>query len=180
MKNSMILHGHFYQPPRENPWTGLVPLQDSAKPFHDWNQRQTRECYGANAFSRYLDKDGLVRDIVNNYEYLSFNFGPTLMSWLKNKAPNIYRKILEADKLSIMRNNGHGNAIAQGYNHTILPLDSPKDAEIQISWGLKDFESHFNRESEGIWLPETAVNYQIIDLLIERKIKYIILSPWQA
>ncbi len=180
MKNFMVLHGHFYQPPRENPWTGLVPLQKSAYPYHDWNQRITRECYGANAFSRYLDKDGLIEDIVNNYEYLSFNFGPTLLGWLKTNAPNVYRKILEADKLSILRNRGHGNAIAQGYNHTILPLDSPMDAEIQILWGLKDFESHFNRESEGIWLPETAVNYKILDLLIQKGIKYIILSPWQA
>ena len=180
MKNNIILHGHFYQPPRENPWTGLVPLQKSAEPFHDWNSRITKECYGANSFSRYLDPDGRIEDISNNYEYLSFNFGPTLMGWLKEKAPNVYRKILEADTISIERNAGHGNAIAQSYNHTILPLDTPLDAELQIDWGLKDFKSHFNRDSEGIWLPETAVNYNIIDTLIDKKIKFVILSPWQA
>lgn len=180
MKNFIILHGHFYQPPRENPWTGIVPLQKSADPYHDWNSRITKECYAANSFSRYLDTHGRIEDIVNNYEYLSFNFGPTLMGWLKEHAPNIYRKIQDADKVSIENNGGHGNAIAQGYNHTILPLDTPLDAEIQIEWGLGDFKSHFNRESEGIWLPETAVNYKIIDILIEKKIKFIILSPWQA
>lgn len=180
MKNNLILHGHFYQPPRENPETGLVPLQESAKPFHDWNYRITKECYGANSFSRYLNYDGRIEDITNNYEYLSFNFGPTLMNWLKANAPNVYRRIIEADKISMERNAGHGNAIAQGYNHTILPLDTPLDAELQIQWGLKDFESHFNRKSEGIWLPETAVNYNIIDILISKKIKFIILSPWQA
>ncbi len=176
----MVLHGHFYQPPRENPWTGIVPLQKSATPFHDWNCRITKECYAANSFSRYLDSQGRIEDIVNNYEYISFNFGPTLMGWLKEHAPNVYMRILEADRISMKKNGGHGNAIAQGYNHTILPLDTPPDAELQIVWGLEDFKSHFKRESEGIWLPEAAVNYEIIDLLIEKGIKFIILSPWQA
>jgi hypothetical protein len=180
MRNSLILHGHFYQPPRENPFTGLVPLQESAAPFHDWNHRITRECYAANTASRFLHYDGRIEDIVNNYEILSFNFGPTLFWWLRSKAPHVYEAILEADRHSVERNDGHGNAIAQAYNHTILPLDSPEDARLQISWGLKDFRFHFGRDAEGIWLPETAVNGQVLDLLIDEGVRFIILSPWQA
>jgi alpha-amylase/alpha-mannosidase (GH57 family) len=180
MRNHLILHGHFYQPPRENPYTGLVPLQESAAPFHNWNQRITRECYAANTASRFLRYDGRIEDIVNNYEVLSFNFGPTLFWWLKQHAPHVYEAIIEADRRSVERNDGHGNAIAQAYNHTILPLDSPEDARIQIRWGLEDFAYHFDRQAEGMWLPETAVNGQVIDLLIEEGVRFIILSPWQA
>ena len=180
MINNLIFHGHFYQPPREDPWTGLVNTQPSAAPFHDWNHRITRECYAANTASRFLRYDGRIEDIINNYRVLSFNFGPTLMWWLRHHAPYVYEAIIEADHLSISDNNGHGNAIAQAYNHTILPLDDPRDARIQILWGLEDFEFHFSRRSEGIWLPETAVNEAVLDMLIEEKIRFIILSPWQA
>ena len=180
MVNYLIMHGHFYQPPRENPWTGLVNAQSSAAPFHDWNHRITRECYAANAASRFLRYDGRIEDIINNYRILSFNFGPTLLRWLRQYAPYVYEAIIEADQLSIKDNNGHGNAIAQAYNHTILPLDNPRDAQIQIKWGLADFEYHFGRKSEGMWLPEAAVNENIIDILIEEGIRFIILSPWQA
>jgi hypothetical protein len=180
MTNYLIFHGHFYQPPRENPWTGLVDTQESAAPYHDWNARITKECYAANAASRFLHFDGRIEDIINNYRALSFNFGPTLMWWLKKEAPRVYDAILEADRLSIGEHNGHGNALAQAYNHTILPLDSPEDARIQIRWGLADFEHHFGRSSEGIWLPETAINERIIDILIEEGVKFVILSPWQA
>ncbi|MFO7849250.1 MAG: glycoside hydrolase, partial [Spirochaetia bacterium] len=180
MKNSLILHGHFYQPPREHPWTGLIPNQESAAPFHDWNQRITKECYAANTASRFLRYDGRIEDIINNYEILSFNFGPTLLGWLRTYAPHIHEAIVEADKRSILHNNGHGNAIAQSYNHTILPLDTEEDARLQIRWGLRDFYSHFGREAEGMWLPETGVNGNVLDLLIEEGLKYVILSPWQA
>lgn len=180
MRNYVIFHGHFYQPPREDPWTGIVGTQPSAAPFHDWNHRITRECYAANAASRFLRYDGRIEDIINNYRVLSFNFGPTLFWWLKDHAPHIYEAIIEADRLSIGENNGHGNAIAQAYNHTILPLDSPEDARRQVQWGLTDFEYHFGRQSEGIWLPETAINDTVADILLEEKVKFVILSPWQA
>ena len=180
MKNYLILHGHFYQPPREDPWTGLVPYQESAEPFHDWNQRITKECYAANAASRFLRYDGRIEDIINNYEVLSFNFGPTLLHWLTKHAPHIREAIVEADRRSTERNNGHGNAIAQSFNHTILPLDSEDDARLQIRWGLEDFSAHYGRAAEGMWLPETAINGKVLDLLIEEGIGYVILSPWQA
>ncbi|MEW5815508.1 MAG: DUF3536 domain-containing protein [Spirochaetota bacterium] len=180
MKNYLVIHGHFYQPPREDPWTGLIYLQDSAAPYHDWNNRITKECYAANSASRILNSAGKIIDIVNNYQFLSFNFGPTLINWLSRYACTIYKKILEADRASREKNNGHGNAIAQAYNHIILPLAPKEDIRTQIRWGLKDFEHHFQRASEGMWLPETAVNYDVIDILIEEGIQFIILSPWQA
>jgi hypothetical protein len=180
MRNYLILHGHFYQPPREDPWTGIVHRQPSAAPFHDWNKRITKECYAANCASRLLDTNGLITDIVNNYEFLSFNFGPTLLQWLELEAPRVYERIRYADKTSIDKNNGHGNAIAQVYNHVILPLADREDAETQILWGLEDFERRFGRKSEGIWLAETAVSEGVIDLLIRHGTRFIILSPWQA
>lgn len=180
MKNYLVVHGHFYQPPRENPWTGLISKQDSAIPFDNWNIKINKECYAANAASRILNSSGNITEISNNYSKMSFNFGPTLMKWIKSCAPSIYSRIIEADKISIENNNGHGNAIAQSYNHTILPLDSPDMVKTQIHWGIEDFISHFSRKPEGIWLPETAVNNNVIDELITQHIKFIILSPWQA
>lgn len=177
---SLILHGHFYQPPRENPDTGIVPQQRSAHPATDWNTRITHECYRANAFSRYLTYDGRISAIVNTYEYLSFNFGPTLLHWLLENFPDTYDRIIEADAQSVRRFGGHGNAIAQGYNHTILPLDSWEDARLQIAWGLEDFTHHFKRKAEGIWLPEAAIDQRIIDLLEKEGVSFVILSPWQA
>ncbi|NQT60896.1 MAG: DUF3536 domain-containing protein [Bacteroidetes bacterium] len=180
MITNIVLHGHFYQPPREYPETGIIPFQKSAEPFSDWNERIYHECYRANAFSRYLTYDGRILGIVNNYSRISFNFGPTLMKWIKSEAEETYEKIIEADKISAGKLNGHGNAIAQPYNHTILPLDSPQDAETQLAWGLQDFNYHFNRPAEGLWLPEAAINQQTIDLLIQYGISFVILSPWQA
>lgn len=180
MQTSLILHGHFYQPPRENPWTDLIPRQPSAAPFHDWNRRITQECYAANCYSRYLGAYGEILNISNNYEVFSFNFGPTLMNWLKSESPNVYAKIVEADIVSRARNNGHGNAIAQVYNHIIMPMASTDDKRIQIRWGIEDFRSHFQRDPEGMWLAETAVNQETVDCLIEAGIRFIILSPWQA
>ncbi|HEB10662.1 MAG TPA: DUF3536 domain-containing protein [Spirochaetales bacterium] len=180
MRNKLIIHGHFYQPPREDPWTGLIPVQKSAAPYSNWNHRIARECYAANAFSRILDNRGLILDIVNNYQYISFNFGPTLLSWLKDFSPGVYGRIIEADRQSLKCNKGHGNAIAQSYNHSILPLCSTEEARTQIIWCLRHFEFHFGRSSEGLWLPEAAVNNSILDLLIKEGVKFIILSPWQA
>lgn len=180
MQTSLILHGHFYQPPRENPWTDLIPRQPSAAPFHDWNRRITQECYAANCYSRYLGAYGEILNISNNYEIFSFNFGPTLMNWLKTESPNVYAKIIEADAVSQTRNNGHGNAIAQVYNHIIMPLAPTEDKKIQIEWGIEDFRSHFHRDPEGMWLAETAVNGETVDCLIEAGIRFVILSPWQA
>jgi hypothetical protein len=180
MKNYIVIHGHFYQPPREDPWLGTIPNQPSAAPYHNWNKRITKECYAANSASRVLNGQGKIIDIINNYQYLSFNFGPTLFHWIKKHAPNVYHRIIEADEKSRELNNGHGNAIAQAFNHTILPLDHPQDRYTQIHWGLEDFKSHFHREAEGIWLPETAVNEEVLDILIEKGVRFIILSPWQA
>lgn len=180
MVKHVIFHGHFYQPPRENPWTGVIPHQDSASPFENWNERIFHQCYRANSASRYLDPNGKVVKINNNYEKLSFNFGPTLLNWIKEHHPNTYALILEADKKSCLAFNGHGNAIAQVYNHIIMPLANEEQKRVQIQWGIEDFKSHFNRAPEGMWLAETAVDHTTVDLLVEYGIKFIILSPWQA
>ncbi|MBN2544243.1 MAG: DUF3536 domain-containing protein [Spirochaetes bacterium] len=175
-----IIHGHFYQPPREDPWTDQIGTQSSAYPFKNWNIRITSECYAPNCFSRVLNSKGKIIDIINNYRYISFNFGPTLLNWLEKKDKEIYDLIIEADKLSIPEHNGHGNAIAQIYNHVIMPLQSTKDKITQIIWGLKDFKYRFGRDSEGIWLSETAIDYETVNLLIDQGIKFVILSPDQA
>lgn len=180
MVKHVIFHGHFYQPPRENPWTGLIPYQESAAPFSNWNEKIFSQCYKANSASRYLNAGRQVIKINNNYEYLSFNFGPTLLNWIKEFHPHTYQAILEADKKSCEKFDGHGNAIAQVYNHMIMPLASDEDKRIQIEWGIADFEQHFKRKPEGMWLAETAVDYRTVDLLIEYGIHFIILSPWQC
>lgn len=174
------IHGHFYQPPRENPWTDIIENQESAYPFHDWNDRIAHECYSPNGASRLLTSEGRIQDIVNNYEYMSFNIGPTLMSWIRKKTPETYRRIQEADRKSAERLNGHGNAIAQVYNHVIMPLASPQDRITQIRWGIRDFEFHFNRKPEAIWLAETAINMDTVVDLIHEGIHFTILSPTQA
>jgi len=178
--NHLIVHGHFYQPPRENPWTGNIENQPSAHPFHDWNERVTAECYGPNSVSRILGRGNRILDIVNNYKSISFNFGPTLLNWLQYNSPDVYAAILQADGESQQMFSGHGNAIAQAFNHMILPLANERDIRTQILWGLEDFRQRFGRESESIWLPETAVNNVTIRILIDFGIKYIILSPHQA
>lgn len=177
---NICIHGHFYQPPRENPWTGEIELQPSAEPYHDWNERIYDECYKPNTEADIIDDHGKLVLEVNNYEYLNFNFGPTLLAWIQNKHPETYTKIIEADKLSMQNNNGHGNAIAMCYNHMIMPLANFNDKITQVRWGLADFKHHFGRDSEGIWLPETAVNLETIEVLINEKIKYIILDTSQA
>ena len=176
----LSIHGHFYQPPRENPWTGLIELQSSAAPNHDWNERIAEQCYGPNGTSRILSSRGKIESIVNNYGYMSFNIGPTLMNWIRFHRHDIYSTIQESDILSAERLNGHGNAIAQVYNHIIMPLASEKDKITQIRWGIRDFEFHFERKPEGMWLAETAINMDTVVALIKEGIKFTILSPTQA
>jgi alpha-amylase/alpha-mannosidase (GH57 family) len=180
LERYLCIHGHFYQPPRENPWLEAVELQDSAYPYHDWNDRITDECYAANARSRILDGQGRIERIVNNYEQISFNFGPTLLSWLEARRPEIYRMILEADKASIDRFGGHGNALAQAHGHIILPLANDRDRRTQVLWGIRDFEHRFGRKPEGMWLPESAANTDSLEALAANGIKFTILAPRQA
>jgi alpha-amylase/alpha-mannosidase (GH57 family) len=180
MQRFICIHGHFYQPPRENPWLEAIELQDSAAPYHDWNERITAECYAPNAHARFLDGAGRIERMVSNYSHISFNFGPTLLSWMKEKAPDIYQTILDADQASQERFGGHGSALAQCYNHLIMPLAPRRDKYTQVLWGIRDFESRFHRPPEGMWLPECAVDNESLDVLAELGIRFTILSPFQA
>jgi alpha-amylase/alpha-mannosidase (GH57 family) len=180
MTRHVCIHGHFYQPPRENPWLEAIEIQDSAFPYHDWNERIEAECYGPNASARILDEAGRITRIANNYERMSFNFGPTLLSWLEEQAPDTYRRILEADRRSAKRFGGHGSALAQPYNHMILPLANDRDRGTQIVWGIRDFEHRFGRRPEGMWLPETAVDVSTLEGLAEAGLLFTILTPYQA
>ena len=176
----LCLHGHFYQPPRENPWIEEIEVQDSAAPFHDWNARIAAECYGPNAAARILAPDRRILQVVSNYKSISFNFGPTLLSWMQRAEPGIYQAILEADRESRAARGGHGNAIAQAYNHMILPLANQRDKITQIRWGLADFLLRFGRRSEGMWLAETASDTDTLEELAAQGVKFTILSPYQA
>ena len=180
MERYVCIHGHFYQPPRENPWLESIELQDSAYPYHDWNERITAECYAANAVSRILDSDQLITQIANNYSKISFNFGPTLLSWLEIYAPEVYSAIIEADRESRQLYSGHGSALAQPYNHMIMPLATKRDKYTQVVWGIRDFQHRFGRDPEGMWLPETAVDIETLETLAESGIKFTILAPNQA
>ena len=180
MNKYICIHGHFYQPPRENPWLEYVESQDSAHPYHDWNERVTAECYAPNSLARILGDHGKIVDIVSNYSNISFNFGPTLLSWMEKKDKEIYQAIIDADKQSRNNFSGHGSALAQAYNHMILPLANPRDKVTQIIWGIKDFEYRFGRKPEGMWLPETAVDLESLDIMAEQGIKFTILAPRQA
>ncbi len=176
----LCIHGHFYQPPRENPWLDRIEVQDSAAPFHDWNERVTAECYAPMAAARILDSAGRIATIVNLYSRISFNFGPTLLSWLERHAPETYAAILKADRESLHRFSGHGAALAQAYNHTILPLASRRDKVTQVRWGIADFVHRFGRDPEGMWLPETGVDVETLEVLAEHGIRFTILAPHQA
>ncbi|MEZ5963132.1 MAG: DUF3536 domain-containing protein [Planctomycetota bacterium] len=180
MTRYLCLHGHFYQPPRENPWLEDIEVQDSASPYHDWNLRIDAECYAQNAASRILDEQERIVEIVNNYARISFNFGPTLLSWLEKHDPVTYTAILAADVESRGRFSGHGSALAQAYNHMILPLANERDRRTQVRWGIRDFERRFGRKPEGMWLPETAVDDASLETLAECGIAFTILSPYQA
>ena len=176
----LTIHGHFYQPPRENPWLETIEIQDSANPYHDWNARIGAECYTPNSVSKIVTQENKIMDIVNNYSYISFNFGPTLLSWMEQYSPYSYQRIIKADVESIPQNNGHGNAIAQVYNHIILPLANKNDKYTQILWGIKDFQYRFGRTPEGMWLAETACDDATLEALVDCGIKFTILSPYQA
>ncbi|MDT0676861.1 DUF3536 domain-containing protein [Autumnicola musiva] len=181
MKEKYIcIHGHFYQPPRENPWLNKVEIQDSAYPYHDWNHRINAECYIRNSSSRILNSEGKIEDIMNNYAWMSFNIGPTLLAWMQHEAPETYEGILQADKDSRERFSGHGAALAQAYNHLIMPLANERDKETQVIWGIEDFKSRFQRSPEGMWLGETAANTETLEILAKHGIKFTILSPYQA
>jgi alpha-amylase/alpha-mannosidase (GH57 family) len=180
LERTVCIHGHFYQPPRENPWTGAVERQSSAEPYHDWNERITAECYAPNASSPILDGDGRVARKINNYARISFNFGPTLLAWMERHKPEVLRAIVKSDRESMRRFSGHGSAIAQIYNHMIMPLASRRDKATQAIWGLKDFSHRFGRVPEGMWLPETAVDLETLEVLADLGIKFTVLAPHQA
>lgn len=176
----LALHGHFYQPPRENPWTGKIELQPDAHPFHDWNDRILIQCYQPNAMARIVDSHGKILEIVNNFRLLSFDVGPTLLEWLERQAPPVYSRVIEGDRLSLRERSGHGNAIAQVYNHMILPLAREEEQRTQIRWGIFEFRKRFGRDPEGMWLPETAANPRTLELLIEEGVRFTLLAPEQA
>jgi alpha-amylase/alpha-mannosidase (GH57 family) len=180
MEKFICIHGHFYQPPRENPWLESVELQDSAAPYHDWNERISVECYAPNASARILDGEGRIAEITSNYSKISFNFGPTLLAWMRDKMPEIHEAIVAADKLSRQRFSGHGSAIAQVYNHMILPLANSRDKHTQVLWGIRDFEYRFGRAPEGLWLSETAADADTLEVLAQHGLKFTIFSPYQA
>lgn len=176
----ICIHGHFYQPPRENAWLEVIEVQDSAHPYHDWNERITAECYEPNATSRILGENNSIKNIVNNYAKISFNFGPTLLSWMERYARETYDAILEADVESRNLFGGHGSALAQVYNHIIMPLANRRDKETQIIWGIRDFELRFKRKPEGMWLAETAVDTETLEILAENEIRFTVLAPRQC
>ena len=180
MERYICIHGHFYQPPRDNPWLNEVELQESAAPYHDWNERITDECYARNSASRILDNEGRIIAITNNYSNISFNFGPTLLEWMERKTPDTYQAILEADKQSLEHFSGHGSALAQVYNHIIMPLANERDKHTQVIWGIYDFKKRFGRDPEGMWLAETAADTPTLEVLAAHGIKFTILSPYQA
>jgi alpha-amylase/alpha-mannosidase (GH57 family) len=180
MERYICIHGHFYQPPRENAWLEYVEMQDSAYPYHDWNERVTAECYAPNAASRILDGEGYITAIVSNYAKISFDFGPTLLSRLEANSAETYKAIIEADQESRQKFSGHGSALSQAYNHMIMPLANSRDKYTQVFWGIRDFEYRFGRKPEGMWLPETAVDLETLDILAELGIRFTILAPHQA
>jgi Alpha-amylase/alpha-mannosidase len=180
MEKYICIHGHFYQPPRENPWLEEIEFQESAYPYHDWNERINAECYAPNTAPRILTPEGKVIVIGNNYSRISFNFGPTLLAWMEKRAGDIYEEIINADRTSRERYSGHGSALAQAYNHLIMPLANKRDKYTQALWGVRDFQKRFGRDPEGMWLPETAADLETLDVLAGLGIKFTILSPYQA
>jgi hypothetical protein len=180
MNRHVCIHGHFYQPPRENAWLEEIEFQESAAPYHDWNERVSAESYAPNSASRILDNEDRIIDIVNNYARISFDAGPTLLAWMARSAPGVHRAIVEADKESRARFHSHGGAMAQAFNHLIMPLANSRDKRTQILWGLRDFEFRFGRKAEGLWLPETAVDLESLDQAAGQGVAFTILSPYQA
>jgi alpha-amylase/alpha-mannosidase (GH57 family) len=179
-KRFVCIHGHFYQPPRENPWLETVETQDSAAPYHDWNERICAECYAPNGAARVVNDKNQITRIVNNYARISFNFGPTLLSWLRENAPRTVRMILDGENRSRQRYRGHSSAMAQVYNHMILPLANARDRNTQIRWGIADYESSFGSLPEGMWLPETAADTATLEALATNGIEFTVLAPHQC
>jgi alpha-amylase/alpha-mannosidase (GH57 family) len=179
-KRFVCVHGHFYQPPRENPWLETVETQDSAAPYHDWNERVCAECYATNGAARIVNSRNQIMRIVNNYARISFNFGPTLLSWLMENAPRTYRMVLDGERRSRKSFKGHSSAMAQVYNHIILPLANRRDRITQIRWGIADYEHHYGAPPEGMWLAETAADSDSLELLAQHGIKFTILAPHQC
>ena len=179
-KRFICIHGHFYQPPRENPWLETVETQDSAAPYHDWNERICAECYATNGAARIQNNKNQITRIVNNYARISFNFGPTLLSWLKDNAPRTYRMILDGERRSRKNYGGHSSAMAQVYNHIIMPLASRRDRITQIRWGIADYVQHYGSAPEGMWLSETAADAESLELLAEHGVKFTLLAPNQC
>lgn len=180
IKRYICIHGHFYQPPRENPWLSAIERQDSAFPYHDWNERITVESYAPNLEAKILGPNKKVVERINNYSKISFDFGPTLLYWLERHAPNVYKGIIDSDRISKRLFSGHGSAMAQCYNHMIMPLANLNDKITQVLWGLKDFKYRFGREPEGMWLPEAGVDLETLDILAQNNIRFTVLSPYQA
>src|ERR1017187_8645287 len=179
-KRFVCIHGHFYQPPRENPWLETVETQDAAAPYHDWNERICSECYAPNGAARIVNIKNQIIRIVNNYARISFNFGPTLLSWLKENAPRTYRMILDGERRSRKSYRGHSSAMAQVYNHMILPLASRRDRITQIRWGIADYENNYGASPEGMWLAETAADAESLELMAQHGIKFTLLAPHQC
>ncbi len=176
----VCIHGHFYQPPRENPWLEAIEPQPSAHPYRDWNERITAECYRPNTAARVVDGTNHIIKIVDNYQRMSFNVGPTLMSWLEERAPDVYASLIAADRASIRRFGGHGSAMAQAFNHMIMPLASPRDRATQVRWGIADFRHRYGRMPEGMWLPECGVDTASLEALAAEGILFTVLAPHQA
>jgi len=178
-QGGLVVHGHFYQPPRENPWIEEIEVEESAAPYHDWNERIVAECYRPNSSARIVDGDERILDIVNNYALLSFDFGPTILRWLAHRYPDAYARIIEGDAAARAR-LGHGAALAGTYNHAILPLCNERDLDTQIVWGVADFRHRFGRDPEAMWLPETAINAAVVEALIRHGMRFCVLAPTQA
>jgi hypothetical protein len=179
-ERSVVIHAHFYQPPREEPWLEEVEHEPTAAPFHDWNERIEKECYRAVVAARIPAADGRIGRLVNTLEHISFNVGPTLASWLETEAPETWRAMLAADQASRRRLRGHGNALAMPYHHIILPLATRRDKTTEVRWGIADFRRRFGREPEGMWLPETAVDDETLDVLAAEGIRFTVLAPHQV
>ena len=179
-KRFVCIHGHFYQPPRENPWLETVETQDSAAPYHDWNERICAECYSTNGAARMVNVKNRITRIVNNYARISFNFGPTLLSWLKDNAPRTYRMVLDGERRSRKSFQGHSSAMAQVYNHIIMPLAATRDRITQIRWGIADYQHHYGAAPEGMWLSETAADNESLELMAQHGIKFTVLAPYQC
>jgi alpha-amylase/alpha-mannosidase (GH57 family) len=180
VKRFICIHGHFYQPPRENPWLETVETQDTAAPYHDWNERICAECYAPNGAARVVNVKNQITRIVNNYARISFNFGPTLLSWLRENAPRTYRMILDGESRSRTRYRGHSSAMAQVYNHMILPLANARDKVTQIRWGMADYENSFGSPPEGMWLSETAADNATLEALAANGVRFTVLAPHQC